>query len=235
MMPGGTGTRLAVPAFLLMGLLLVSIGLGSSFLPPERVFAALFQEGTRMDTVIVWTLRLPRIMLAVLAGMALALAGALLQRVTRNPMAAPSVLGITDGAAVGVVTFLWAFSDAANALTVSIHWQPLAAAIGAFAFAGLAATLTLLDPAGRSPLRMILYGVGLAALAKAAVTLMMILGPVYRASQAMTWLTGSVSAAVSGCHSARPASSTATIASGSARGDRSGSRMRISARSMKLE
>ena len=195
MTPNRSGKRLAVPAFLLTGLLLVSIGLGSSFLSPERVVAALLQDGSRLDTVIVWTLRLPRIMLAVLAGMALALAGALLQRVTRNPMAAPSVLGITDGAAVGVVTFLWVFSDAANALTVSVHWQPLAAAAGACLFAGLAATLTLLDPAGRTPLRMILYGVGLAALAKAAVTLMMILGPVYRASQAMTWLTGSVSAA----------------------------------------
>ena len=83
--------------------------------------------------------------------MALALAGALLQRVTRNPMAAPSVLGITDGAAVGVVTFLWVFSNESNALTVSIHWQPLAAAVGACLFAGLAATLTLLDPARPQP------------------------------------------------------------------------------------
>ena len=195
MTPISAGKRLVVPAFLLIGLLLMSIGLGSSFLSLERVIAALLHEGSRMDAVIVWTLRLPRIVLAVLAGMALALAGALLQRVTRNPMAAPSVLGITDGAAFGVVAFLWIFSNESNALTVSIHWQPLAGAIGAFIFAGLAAALTLLDPAGRSPLRMILYGIGLAALAKAAVTLMMILGPVYRASQAMTWLAGSVSAA----------------------------------------
>jgi iron complex transport system permease protein len=187
--------RLGLLAASLAALTVVATGLGSSAMSLDRVAAALLGNGARMDEVIVWTLRLPRVALAVLAGMALALAGALLQRVTRNPIAAPSVLGITDGAAVGVVAFLWIFSDAANLLTVSIHWQPLAAAIGAFAFAALVAALAVLDPAGRSPLRVILYGIALAALAKAAVTLMMILGPVYRAGQALTWLTGSVGAA----------------------------------------
>ena len=191
----GVGNRLSALVLALVALTVLAVGLGSSFMPPERAFAALLGEGARMDAVIVWTLRLPRVALAILAGMSLAVAGALLQRVTRNPVAAPSVLGITDGAAVGVVAFLWVFSDAANVLTVSIHWQPLAAALGAFLFAGIVTALTLLDPAGRSPLRMILYGIALAALAKAAVTLMMILGPVYRANQALTWLTGSVGAA----------------------------------------
>jgi iron complex transport system permease protein len=187
--------RLGLLAFVLAALTVVATGLGSSAMPLDRVVSALLGQGARMDEVIVWTLRLPRVALAILAGMALALAGALLQRVTRNPIAAPSVLGITDGAAVGVVAFLWAFSDEANLLTVSIHWQPLAAVIGAFTFAAFVAALAVLDPAGRSPLRVILYGIALAALAKAAVTLMMILGPVYRANQALTWLTGSVGAA----------------------------------------
>jgi iron complex transport system permease protein len=170
--------RLALLGAVLAALTVVATGLGSSAMPLDRVVSALLGQGARMDEVIVWTLRLPRVALAILAGMALALAGALLQRVTRNPIAAPSVLGITDGAAVGVVAFLWAFSDEANLLTVA-----------------LVAALAILDPAGRSPLRVILYGIALAALAKAAVTLMMILGPVYRANQALTWLTGSVGAA----------------------------------------
>lgn len=186
------GNRLALLGLVLGAGAVLAAGLGSSFLPPGRVVAALAGGGAPMDSVIIWTLRLPRVVLAVLTGMALALAGALLQRVTRNPVAAPSVLGVTDGAALGVVAFLWIFSDDTNALTVSIHRQPLAAMIGAFGFAALVALLTLLDPGGRSPLRIILYGV---ALAKAAVTLMMILGPIYRANQALTWLTGSVSAA----------------------------------------
>ncbi|MEE2868853.1 MAG: iron ABC transporter permease [Pseudomonadota bacterium] len=182
----------------LLTLLLVTVaaaGIGSSFMPPERVLAALAGQGSRMDEVIVWTLRLPRVALAILAGAALALAGALLQRVVRNPMASPSVLGITDGAAVGVVLFLWLFSDQANNLTVSIHWQPLAAIAGAALFGVLVIVSASLDRGGNKPLKIILYGIALAALAKAAVTLLIILGPVYRASQALTWLTGSVGAA----------------------------------------
>lgn len=185
---------LAMLALMLAALMVLGAGLGSSFMPPDRVIAALLGEGSRADTVILWKLRLPRVLLAVLGGVALALAGAILQRVVRNPLAAPSVLGITDGAAVGVVGFLWLFSDESNALTVSIHWQPLAAVCGAASFALLTGALALADPR-RGPLSLILYGIAMAALAKAVVTLLMILGPIYRAGQAMTWLTGTVGAA----------------------------------------
>ncbi|WP_422376957.1 FecCD family ABC transporter permease [Roseibium sp.] len=185
-----------VPLFAALALLTVAAaGIGSSFMSPERVVAALLGQGSRMDEVILWKLRLPRVALAILAGAALALAGALLQRIVRNPMASPSVLGITDGAAVGVVLFLWLFSDQANTLTVSIHWQPLAAFQGAALFGGLVLWLAAADRSGNRTLTVVLYGIALAALAKAAVTLLIILGPVYRASQALTWLTGSVGTA----------------------------------------
>ena len=176
-------------------LAVVATGIGSSFMAPERVIAALLGQGPRMDEVIVWKLRLPRVALAILSGAGLAIAGALLQRLVRNPMASPSVLGITDGAAVGIVLFLWLFSDAANTLTVSIHWQPLAAFLGAAVFGGLVLWLAARDRAGNRTLAVVLYGIACAALAKAAVTLLIIVGPVYRASQALTWLTGSVGAA----------------------------------------
>ncbi|MCV6824553.1 MULTISPECIES: FecCD family ABC transporter permease [Halocynthiibacter] len=187
--------RLALLGFALAVALVVATGLGSSFLSPERVVAAVFGGGSRMDGVIVWTLRLPRVVLAVLAGMALALAGALMQRALRNPLAVPSILGVSDGAALGVVTFLWLFSNESNALTVSVHWLPVAAILGACGLAALIAILALQDPRPNDPLRLILYGVAMSALAKAAVTLMMIIGPVYRAGQALRWLTGSVNAA----------------------------------------
>ncbi|MEM7443540.1 MAG: iron ABC transporter permease [Pseudomonadota bacterium] len=177
-------------AVLLFVLVLLAIGVGSSWLSPERVLLALIGEGERMDQVIVQTLRLPRVLLAAEAGACLALAGALLQRATRNPLASPSVLGIVDGAAVGVVLFLFVFSNEANALTVSIHYQPLAAATGAVVFASIVALLIWLD--GGGPTRLIVYGVAIAALASALVTLLIVLGPVYRASQALIWLAGSV-------------------------------------------
>ena len=84
-------------------------------MPLGRVIAALAGSGERMDQVIVWTLRMPRVLLAMLAGAALALAGLLLQRVMRNPIASPSVLGLVDGAAVGVVLYFWNYSNEAHA------------------------------------------------------------------------------------------------------------------------
>jgi len=185
--------RLTWPLGLLMVLLVLATAIGSSWIGPIRVIAALLGQGAQTDEIIIWTLRLPRVALAVCAGAALGLAGLLLQRVVRNPIASPSVLGLVDGAAVGVVLFLWLWSNEANALTVSIHWLPLAATLGAATFA-----LAVVLVAGRDaiePARLILYGIALAALAKALVVVLIILGPVYRASTALIWLAGSVHAA----------------------------------------
>ncbi|MEL6425434.1 MAG: iron chelate uptake ABC transporter family permease subunit, partial [Pseudomonadota bacterium] len=118
-------------ASVLVGLSLTELALGASMMPLDRVLAALWGQGGRPDTIILWNLRMPRVALAILAGAALGIAGVLLQRATRNPLAAPSVLGIVDGAALGVLLFLLVFSNEANALTVSIYWQPVAAATGA--------------------------------------------------------------------------------------------------------
>lgn len=181
------------PVVILVCLTTLAIGIGSSWIGPSRVIHALIGNGTQMDEIIIWTLRLPRVLLAILAGAALALAGLLLQRVVRNPIASPSVLGVVDGAAVGVVLFLWIWSNEANALTVSIHWLPLAATLGAGCFALIVVALAGGDVV--QPARLILYGIALAALAKALVMVLIILGPVYSASTALIWLAGSVHAA----------------------------------------
>lgn len=191
--PEWRGTRMVLPGLSLIALLILATVIGSSWIGPGRVVAALIGHGTQTDEIIIWTLRLPRVVLAVLAGAALALAGLLLQTIVRNPIASPSVLGIVDGAAVGVVLFLWGFSNEANALTVSIHWLPLAATAGAATFALTVALLARGDIT--QPARLILYGIAVAALAKALVTVLIVLGPVYRTSQALIWLAGSVHAA----------------------------------------
>ncbi len=184
--------RLSLPVGL-VALALVAAAMGSSFMPLDRVIAALFGQGSRPDTVILWNLRLPRVAMAMLAGAGLGIAGMLLQRATRNPLASPGVLGIVDGAAVGVLMFLLLFSNEANALTVSIAWQPVAAILGALVFALIVGTLAARDVS--RPMTLILYGISLAALANAIVVLLIIAGPVYRASQGLIWLAGSVQSA----------------------------------------
>ncbi|WP_367715304.1 iron ABC transporter permease [Nitratireductor sp. GISD-1A_MAKvit] len=169
---------------------LASVALGSSGMPLDRVVLAILGAGERSDTIIIWSLRMPRLLMAALCGVTLALAGFILQRATRNELASPAVLGIVDGAALGVMVFLLMFSNGSNALVVSIMWQPLAAVLGAMLFAGVVILLALRTDA--PPLRTILYGVALGALAKAGVTLFLVDGPVHRASQATMWLAGSV-------------------------------------------
>jgi iron complex transport system permease protein len=102
-----SGPRLAA---LLLGLglvvALVSLGalfLGSARVPPADVLAVLTGHVKGVDQVVVLSLRLPRILAALLAGGALAVAGAGFQALARNPLAEPSVLGVSSGAAFGVI------------------------------------------------------------------------------------------------------------------------------------
>ncbi|MFC4307117.1 FecCD family ABC transporter permease [Cohnella boryungensis] len=128
---------------------------------------------------------MPRLLLAVMAGMALALAGAILQAVVRNPLASPDIIGVTSGAAMSSVLYLALFQ-----VTTSVKWMPL------FAFAGAAVVSAFIYFAswkkGISPIRMILVGLGVSALLEALKTLFMIFSPIIVASQAKVWITGTV-------------------------------------------
>ncbi|WMT18792.1 FecCD family ABC transporter permease [Parageobacillus toebii] len=169
---------------------LVSIGSGEMYISPLEIAKTLFGNGSDMNEVVIYTFRLPRILVALLAGMSLAAAGAILQGMIRNPLASPDVLGITGGAAAAVVAFLTLFSDENHSLTISIHWLPFAAFLGATITALLVYVLSWKN--GMAPLRLVLIGVGISALMQACTTLLMITGPIYRASQANVWITGSV-------------------------------------------
>ncbi|MEK3975866.1 MULTISPECIES: FecCD family ABC transporter permease [unclassified Psychrobacillus] len=183
--------------FILMSLLvitgivfIVSTGLGDMKLSPLTVLSVFFGGGSDLEQLVVQSFRLPRIIVALMVGIALAVAGGILQGMIRNPLASPDILGITGGASVAVVSFLTLFSDTNNSLTVSIKWLPLAAFVGAVVIALLVYFLAWKN--GVSPIRIVLIGIGISALMQALTTLMMIMGPIYRASQANIWITGTV-------------------------------------------
>lgn len=95
---------LLLAALALLGLAaLVSLMAGSNPIPIERVIAALLHPDEGLDTVVVVGQRVPRTLLVVVVGAALGVAGALVQALTRNPLADPGVLGINAGAALAVV------------------------------------------------------------------------------------------------------------------------------------
>lgn len=168
----------------------ISTGMGDMKISPLTVVQVFFGGGTEMEQLVVTSFRLPRIIIALLVGISLAVAGGILQGMIRNPLASPDILGITGGATVAAVGFLAFFSNSSNALTVSIKWMPLAAFIGAVVIAILVYLLAWKN--GISPFRLVLIGIGISALMQAFTTLMMIQGPIYMASQANIWITGSL-------------------------------------------
>lgn len=129
----------------------------------------------------VWWLRVPRIMAAVAGGTMLAVAGGILQRMTGNPLASPEVLGVSAGAACGLVVALFLLDVAGGA------GQTLAATLGAAL--ALAAILALAR-ASKGAERVILAGVAIGALLDAFVSLLMASGDP-RAVLLFNWMTGS--------------------------------------------
>ncbi|MYW69380.1 Fe(3+)-hydroxamate ABC transporter permease FhuB [Streptomyces sp. SID8379] len=127
--------------------------------------------------------RLPRVVAALLAGAALALAGTLIQAVTRNPLAEPGVLGVTNGAAVGAVLLV-------TTVPMAGTWS---VAGGAFAGAALSAVIVfgLAAKGGFQQNRLVLVGFGVATGAAALTSLMIILTDPFNATKALTWLAGS--------------------------------------------
>lgn len=173
-----------------IALVLAGVGLGSTWISPETVAQVLLGGGEKSERLVVLQLRMPRVAAAAIAGAAIAFSGYLLQRITRNELASPGVLGVVDGAALGVVLFMAIFSDAANAMTISVSWQPLAAAIGALA--SITLVFLLSGRQSSSAIRLLLFGIAIAAIAKALTTVFMLIGPIYQAGQAARWLAGAV-------------------------------------------
>jgi iron complex transport system permease protein len=174
----------------LLAVFIASIGLGDMKINPLTVIQVFFGGGADLERLVIINFRLPRIIVALFVGMALAVAGGILQGIIRNPLASPDIIGLTGGASAAVVGFLVIFSNSDNALTVSIQWLPVAAFIGATITALLVYFLAWRN--GVSPIRLILIGIGISALMQAVTTMVMILGPIYRASQANIWITGTV-------------------------------------------
>ncbi|MFQ3544918.1 iron ABC transporter permease [Halobacillus rhizosphaerae] len=176
--------------FGLIILFILSSSLGELFVHPIDVVKVMFGQGDQSDRLVVNMFRMPRILTALFVGVGLAVSGAILQGMIRNPLASPDIIGLTGGAGVGVVSFLALFSNDDNALTVSISWMPLASFLGAILVGVLVYLFAYKN--GVSPMRLVLIGIGISALTQALITMLMILGPIYRASQANIWLTGSV-------------------------------------------
>lgn len=183
-------TRGAWRVPVVLGLLLAIVGIASLFagsvsVPPETVARALLGRDETVLEIIVWQLRLPRTLLAMLIGASLGLSGAVLQGLLRNPLAEPGLLGISTAAALGAVL---SFYSGFAALFL------LALPLGGMTGAGVAVALLLLLAGPRAgALTLILAGVAVSSLAGALTALALNLSPnPYAATEIVFWMMGSL-------------------------------------------
>ena len=163
----------------------LALFLGSYPVGGRDVLSALTGHVSAEAGFIVGALRLPRILLALLTGAILGMAGAAMQSVTRNGLADPGLIGVKEGAVVAILSLLVFFPSVGNG------WYPLAGLLGG----GLVAGTVLLIARSVSGVRFILVGIGVSWMLGAAVSLFVTTARISEVQTAMIWLSGSLHAA----------------------------------------
>lgn len=144
-------------AILIILTVFISMGIGAAALTYDRIIPTLFGDGSFKEEFVLVSVRLPRIIITILAGMALALSGAILQGLTRNDLADPGIIGINSGAGVAVAIFFLFYPVQSGTF---IYLLPVVAFIGAFLTAMLIYLFSYERKRPLEPTRMIIIGVG---------------------------------------------------------------------------
>ncbi|PHR63089.1 MAG: ABC transporter permease [Robiginitomaculum sp.] len=179
-------TRLVfILTVLLFGLVFLSLSLGAQSIGLADWLAALIGQGDPVDRIVLWQIRLPRSLLALVVGAGLGASGAALQGLLRNPLADPAVVGVSSSASL--MAALMIYSGWASTM-------PWAISVAAMVGAAVAALFLLaLSAARASATGLILGGVALSSLATALTALLMNLSPnPWALSEIAYWLMGSV-------------------------------------------
>lgn len=164
---------------------ILALGLGSMAVPRAGILG--WMRGDALDgtvALVLRELRLPRILMALLGGAMLGVAGAAMQAVTRNGLADPGLIGVKEGAIIALLLLGVAAPETPSA------WRPLTGFLGGSVVAGFVILL-----AGRlSGLRFVLIGIGVSWLLAAGLSLYMTTARVTDAQTALIWLSGSLHA-----------------------------------------
>lgn len=188
---------LIILAVVLICAALISVSVGSSGLSLSEILRALFGGGKESSRIIVWNVRMPRVATGISVGIALAMAGCIMQNVLRNPLASASTLGISQGAsfgaAVAIVYFEAGvqFNTTASAVAVTNIY-----AVTFFAFLGGIATTVLIlllsRVSGVTPSSMILAGVAISAMFTGATTLIQYFSDDVKIASVVYWTFGNL-------------------------------------------
>ncbi|MBD2438445.1 iron ABC transporter permease [Nostoc sp. FACHB-110] len=178
-------------AGLILGILILftclvySVTLGAAAIPFSKVLASFITFDGSYEHLVIQTVRLPRSLFAVVVGAALAVAGALMQGLTRNPLADPGILGIESGAALAVVVTIFIFGSS------SLSMFTVVAFLGAGTTAMLVYLLGSLGRGGATPLNLTIAGAAITALISSFITAILILSQ-RTLDEIRFWLAGSL-------------------------------------------
>ncbi|ENN86454.1 putative ferrichrome ABC transporter, permease protein [Rhizobium freirei PRF 81] len=188
---------LLVFAFVFVAFLsfVLAVFVGVADIPPSDVVAVLTGHGSRQAQSVVIDIRLPRIVTGILAGIHLAVAGLILQSVTRNPLADPSIMGVSQGATLAVTIFLLFtvyihYSGSTTVAELPLEWLPAVGTVGGLLAGGIIYMLAFRLDLG--PLRITLCGIAVGAVLQAlAIGLIAGWGSA-RIEVLLEWLSGSL-------------------------------------------
>lgn len=181
-------SRIALLALTPIGAILLGVFLGSQSIPPGEVVSALLGRDSSYIGTIVLEFRLPRVLLALVLGGGLAVAGATFQALLRNPLAEPYILGISGGAAVGAVAFL------AIGWTALGSWSlPVAALSGALLAIVLVFRVAAVGGSRHLDMRVLLLaGVVVGAFFSAVIALILAVSDARTVRTAVLWMMGTL-------------------------------------------
>ncbi|MEV7795779.1 iron chelate uptake ABC transporter family permease subunit [Streptomyces sp. NPDC087512] len=189
--PGGLSLRVDVRAVVVVVLLLavalaasvVLIGTGDFAMSTGDVLKTLAGGGNAGQQFVVNELRLPRVLVGLLVGAALGLGGALFQAISRNPLGSPDVLGLGQGATAGALVVIVLFSGTAAQVTLGALAGGLVTGFGIYVLAW---------KRGVHGYRLVLVGIGMAAIVTAVNGYLMTRADIVDAARAVVWMTGSL-------------------------------------------
>ncbi len=163
---------------------MAALTFGAANITPSQLFNCLFAQcDSQINTMIVWQIRLPRVLVGFVAGASLACAGAILQNITRNPLADPYLFGIVAGAGLGATIASIGFNEQ---LTIAL---PLAAFLGAlFAVIIVFALANIMQKIEQ----LLLAGVAISFMLSAITQFMLYTSEPLAANRVLFWLMGSL-------------------------------------------
>lgn len=174
---------------LTFGVIVISLSVGYSTVSINRILPTLFGMGSFEEEFILFSVRLPRILITLLAGIALAVSGSILQSITQNDLADPGIIGINSGAGVGVALFFLYFPMDAGSF---VYMLPLVAFASAFIIALLIYLFSYQKGAGIQPIKLILVGVGFSMACSGAMVVLISSAERERVDFIAKWLAGSI-------------------------------------------